>query len=386
MCFPTEHTNFGATGLTGRRVVCFDPWQRSSVRLWPAMLKCAPTGCWQAALVIFHGMLPPDERTRRVCLLDWNCIKGKGRRKENEPGCHWSESCSVAAWLERMKGLISFDNTQQWVMAPQPPAPSRSFVLFHSSTFFFFFFFLKHGLICRAASATLCLVCLHCVRRSLLLAVCVCLGKHVMGIAANPSRGVTLKCFSPGALRRCGIRWKGSTSCLCGQVPGRGGQSPYWPPLDWAHNPRATLPVPPRPRTAPLRALLVGGWVFVLVCIKYLWVTRKDFCSRGTELQHYLRSGWNVTAETYCRCGVKVWFDEAQASIPPCTHIRSHRMSVPQWAVLTLNWISLSSTRRVTFPFRAEECSRKPIQHIILTQTDSDEQGEWSRETEGVRR
>lgn len=113
-------------------------------------------------------------------------------------------------------------------MAPQPPAPSRSFVLFHSSTFFFFFF-LKHGLICRAASATLCLVCLHCVRRSLLLAVCVCLGKHVMGIAANPSRGVTLKCFSPGALRRCGIRWKGSTSCLCGQVPGRGGQSPYWP-------------------------------------------------------------------------------------------------------------------------------------------------------------
>lgn len=114
------------------------------------------------------------------------------------------------------------------------------------------------------------------------------------------------------------------------------------------------------------------GCVFVLVCIKYLRVTRKDFCSRGTELRHYLRTGWNGTAETHRRCGVKVWFDEivAQARIPPLshthTHIRSHRMSVRQWAVLTLNWISLSlslsSTRRVTFPFRAEERYRKPIQ------------------------
>lgn len=77
------------------------------------MLNVLRPAAVQAAPVIFHGMLLPDERTWRVCLLDWNCIKEKERRKENEPGCHWSENCSMAAWLERMKGLISFDNTQQ---------------------------------------------------------------------------------------------------------------------------------------------------------------------------------------------------------------------------------------------------------------------------------
>lgn len=48
----------------------------------------------------------------------------------------------TAPWLlglKRMKGLISFDNTQQWVMTAKPPTPSRASVLFHFSTFFFFF-------------------------------------------------------------------------------------------------------------------------------------------------------------------------------------------------------------------------------------------------------
>lgn len=64
------------------------------------MLNVLRPAAVQAAPVIFHGMLLPDERTWRVCLLDWNCIKEKERRKENEPGCHWSENCSMAAWLE----------------------------------------------------------------------------------------------------------------------------------------------------------------------------------------------------------------------------------------------------------------------------------------------
>jgi len=77
------------------------------------MLNVVEPAAAQAAPVIFYGTLPPDERTCRVCLLDWNCIKERERRKANEPGCHWSENCSVAAWLEQMKGLISFDNEQQ---------------------------------------------------------------------------------------------------------------------------------------------------------------------------------------------------------------------------------------------------------------------------------
>lgn len=116
---------FWVTGLTGGRVVGFDLWQRSRGRRWPAMLNGLQPAAVQAALVIFYGTLQPDERTRRVCLPDWNCIKEKERRKENEPGCHWSENCSMAAWLEQMKGLISFDNTQQWVMTPKLPSPSE---------------------------------------------------------------------------------------------------------------------------------------------------------------------------------------------------------------------------------------------------------------------
>lgn len=81
----------------------------------------------QVAPVIFYGTLLPDERMRWVCLLDWNCIKEKARRKESGPGCRWSENCSMAAWHEQMKGLISFDNTQQWVMTPKPPTPSCVF-------------------------------------------------------------------------------------------------------------------------------------------------------------------------------------------------------------------------------------------------------------------
>lgn len=144
-------------------------------------------------------------------------------------------------------------------MTPKPLAPS----------FTRNFFLRKHGLICRTASATLCLVCLHCMRSSLLLAVCVCLGKHVLGIASNPSRGVTLKCFSPGALQRCGIRWKGSTSCLCGQVPGRGGQSLNWPPVVLSIQPLGDTTCS---TTAPDGATLgtVEGWVLVLVCIMCL--------------------------------------------------------------------------------------------------------------------
>lgn len=138
------------------------------------------------------------------------------------------------------------------------------------------------------------------------------------------------------------------------------------------------------------------GCVFVLVCIKYLRVTRKDFCSRGTELQHYLRPGWNGTAETHRRCGVKVWFDEivAQARIPPLshthTHIRSHRMSVRQWAVLTLNWISLSLSlvhAAGDLPIQSRGAFQKAntaaaisfshIQTVMSREGDPERQREW---------
>lgn len=181
----------GELGLTCDKGLTLD----SDPRCW---LLCRPHQS------IFYGTLLPDERTRWVCLLDWNCIKEIARRKANEPGCHWSENCSVAAWLEQMKGLISFDNTQQWVMTPKP-TPSRAFTWFRLQLFF-----LKHGLICCAASATLGLVCLYCMRSSLLLAVCVCLGKHVLGIGANPSRASR---WNVSPLRRCSAAVSG------GRVP-----------------------------------------------------------------------------------------------------------------------------------------------------------------------
>lgn len=138
------------TGLTGGRLAGFDLWQGSCVRLWPRTLNVLQPAVVQAAPVIFYGTLLPDERTRGVCFPDWNCIKEKVRRKENEPGCHWSENCSMAAWPKLMKGLISFDNTQQWAMTPTPPTPPCVCALFHLQLFS-----LKHGLICSTASATL---------------------------------------------------------------------------------------------------------------------------------------------------------------------------------------------------------------------------------------
>lgn len=138
----------------------------------------------QAAPVIFYGtLLAWWKDAGEFVWWTGTASKKRERRKENEPGCHWSENCSAAAWLEQMKGLISFDNTQQWVMTPKPPTPLHTFTLFH-----FFSFFLMRGFICRTASATLCLVCLHCMHSSVLLTVCMCLGKHVLWISVNPSR------------------------------------------------------------------------------------------------------------------------------------------------------------------------------------------------------
>lgn len=100
-------------------------------------------------------------------------------RKE-EAGCHWSEKSCMAVWLDKMKGLISSDNTRQWVVTPNPRTPPLCLHTFHMKLF------LKHGLIYCTASAAFDVVCLHCMHSGV-PAVCVCLGKHVLGIAANPS-------------------------------------------------------------------------------------------------------------------------------------------------------------------------------------------------------
>lgn len=100
VCFPPNITILEQQVLQeeGQFVLTPDrgPVLGSDPRCWMCSdrLLCRPRS------VIFHGMLLPDERTWRVCLLDWNCIKENERRKENEPGCHWSENCSMAAWLE----------------------------------------------------------------------------------------------------------------------------------------------------------------------------------------------------------------------------------------------------------------------------------------------
>lgn len=83
--------------------------------------------------------------------------------------------------------------------------PSYSF-----ASILFFFLFLKHGLICCTASAALGLVCLHCLCSSLLLAVCARLGKHVLGIRANPSR---VSHWNVSPLRHCNAAVSG------GRVP-----------------------------------------------------------------------------------------------------------------------------------------------------------------------
>lgn len=170
------------------------------------MLNVVLPAAVQAAPVIFYGtLLAWWKDAGEFVWWTGTASKKRERRKENEPGCHWSENCSAAAWLEQMKGLISFDNTQQWVMTPKPPTPLHTFTLFH-----FFSFFLMRGFICRTASATLCLVCLHCMHSSVLLTVCMCLGKHVLGISVNPSWPSCWKVSPPGP---CGAAVSG------GRVP-----------------------------------------------------------------------------------------------------------------------------------------------------------------------
>lgn len=166
------------------------------------MLNVVQTAAVPTATVIFYGTLPPDERTRWVCLLDWNCIKERGKKgKRAQLSLKWELFRGCLAWTDERVNLI-WQHTQQWVMTlknPLPPVPSYSFSLTLS------FFFLKHGLICCTASAALGLVCLHCLRGSLLLAVCVRLGKHVLGIRANPSRASH---WNVSPLRRCSARYQ----------------------------------------------------------------------------------------------------------------------------------------------------------------------------------
>lgn len=110
-----------------------DLWQRSCNSnpwcwMWFSLLLLRP----HQSFFMVHCCLM---KGHWVCLLDWNCIKERERRKESVPVCHWSENSSMAAWFEQMKGLILFDNIQQWVMTPKPPTPSHAFAQFHSQLF-----------------------------------------------------------------------------------------------------------------------------------------------------------------------------------------------------------------------------------------------------------
>lgn len=200
--------------------------------------------------------------------------------------------------------------------------------------------------------------------------------------------GVTLKCFSPGALQGCGIRWKSSTSCLCGQVPGRERTISLPAPSGLSIQPMCgttcSTTAPDGATLGPSDGVGVSG---LLVYIKCLWATRKWISSAESRVFAAL---FAVLLNYVWRNATQMWsrtFDSVILLVSPSrTHTHIHlECSVASCTDFKLNLStpccgrpSHSGPRSV--PERQCSCC-----DFVLAQTDCDVQVERSKETEGVR-
>lgn len=348
------------------------------------MLNAVLPAAVQAAPVIFYGtLLAWWKDAGEFVWWTGTASKKRERRKENEPGCHWSENCSAAAWLEQMKGLISFDNTQQWVMTPKPPTPLHTFTLFH-----FFSFFLMRGFICRTASATLCLVCLHCMHSSVLLTVCMCLGKHVLWISVNPSRPSRWKVSPPQgpAVLRYQVEEFHFLSLWAGSWP-RGTISPLAP---------GELSMQPLGDTTCSATALDGATVGLVegcVCV-FVKMVQKGSCSLfsvawNRTLANIICTPAGVIAEIQQWCYILVWggnhfvVGKDSCQYLPLSH--THTFAQASCTDFKLNlscprcgWPSHSELRNVPE-------SQYSHRDFILMQPAGDKQGERSKRQGGAR-
>lgn len=182
------------------------------------------------------------------------------RKREKKGECarlslKWEQFHACLVWTDERVNLI-------WQHTTMSNDSKASHSLPYFCTISFSTFSLKRGLICCTASAAPCLFCLHCMRYSLLLTVCVRLGKHILGIATNPSQP---SWWNVSPSRLCSAVVSGGRFPLpvfVGRFLAEGDKLPIGPVV-WTYDPWATLPVPPQPRMAPLWALRHMHHVFL---------------------------------------------------------------------------------------------------------------------------
>lgn len=171
----TFHPNIFVIIVAGGRKLGFDLWWLW-VRPWPIILPVLQPAVVQDTPVIFNGALLPDERTRWVCLLNWNCIKEKRQERRNKPGCHWKWDLlhGCLAWTDERSNA-----TWQHSTMSNGSGASHCFPNTHT---FYLFFFKPQPVFC---NATIYFVSILCTTN--LLMVCMCLCKQLLGITVNPS-------------------------------------------------------------------------------------------------------------------------------------------------------------------------------------------------------